>query len=246
MQHPPNEQAPERPVAGEHQAPINHDKRRRVILLSGGAAGLLLLVLIIAAGLNLSAYKTIDLAELTTLDPAESAASPVPGTSVDRTPEALELDKQLKKLLPRGAYVVIDRTNNWLWVRKGDEILLEAVISAGSGQVLDDPAGNRTWTFDTPTGAQKIRGLLRSPVWRRPDWAFIEEGLPVPKSDSERFEYGVLGEYALDLGDGYLIHGTLYERLLGRSVTHGCIRVGRDDLRTLVSLVSIGTPVYIF
>ena len=28
-----------------------------------------------------------------------------------------------------------------------------------------------------------------------------------------------------------MIHGTLYERLLGRAVSHGCIRVGRDDLR---------------
>jgi L,D-transpeptidase YbiS len=43
-----------------------------------------------------------------------------------------------------------------------------------------------------------------------------------------------------------MIHGTLYERLLGRPITHGCIRVGRDDLRFIAAAVRPGTPVYIF
>jgi len=43
-------------------------------------------------------------------------------------------------------------------------------------------------------------------------------------------EAGVLGDYALGFGQGYFIHGTLYTRLLGRNVTHGCIRVADKDL----------------
>ena len=43
-----------------------------------------------------------------------------------------------------------------------------------------------------------------------------------------------------------MIHGTLYERLLGRSVSHGCIRVGRDDLRQVYRAASVGTPIFIF
>jgi L,D-transpeptidase YbiS len=43
-----------------------------------------------------------------------------------------------------------------------------------------------------------------------------------------------------------MIHGTLYERLLGRSVSHGCIRVGRDDLRKIYRAASVGTPIFIF
>jgi len=68
--------------------------------------------------------------------------------------------------------------------------------------------------------------------------AFIEEGEPIPTDPRERFESGVLGEYGLYFGDGFLIHGTLYERLLGRNVTHGCIRLGRGDLR----VVQVGPP----
>jgi L,D-transpeptidase YbiS len=91
-----------------------------------------------------------------------------------------------------------------------------------------------------------VQSKSRNPIWRKPDWAFVEEGLPIPKDPAERFEAGALGEYALYIGDGYLIHGTLYENLLGRSVTHGCIRLGRADLRELYRQVAPGTPVFVF
>ena len=72
-----------------------------------------------------------------------------------------------------------------------------------------------TWMFKTPKGVFQIRGKTTSPVWKKPDWAFVEEGLPVPSvNHNSRFEYGVLGDYALSLGDGYMIHGTLYQRFL--------------------------------
>jgi len=43
-----------------------------------------------------------------------------------------------------------------------------------------------------------------------------------------------------------MIHGTLYERLLGRPVSHGCIRLGKEPLREVWRLAPIGTPVYIY
>lgn len=56
----------------------------------------------------------------------------------------------------------------------------------------------------------------------------------------------MLGEYAMGFGKGYFIHGTLYDRFLGRNVTHGCIRLNDEDLRTVHKLSDIGTPVMIF
>jgi L,D-transpeptidase YbiS len=120
------------------------------------------------------------------------------------------------------------------------------VISAGSGSILKDPAGNRKWVFDTPRGELPVQSKTVNPIWIKPDWAFIEEGEPVPQNFKDRVEEGVLGEYALSIGNGYLIHGTLYTRLLGRNVTHGCIRVGDEDLKTLYNASSAGTKVIIF
>ena len=98
--------------------------------------------------------------------------------------------------------------------------------------VLNEATGKkRQWVFDTPRGSFEVLSRAENPVWRKPDWAFVEDGEPIPTNPADRLDYGSLGEYALYFGNGYMIHGTLYERLLGRAVSHGCIRVGRDDLR---------------
>jgi hypothetical protein len=56
---------------------------------------------------------------------------------------------------------------------------------------------------------------------------------------------GQLGRFALDLGQGYLIHGTPDEESIGLAVTHGCIRVRDDDLAWLYKNISVGTRVVI-
>jgi lipoprotein-anchoring transpeptidase ErfK/SrfK len=166
---------------------------------------------------------------------------------VQQQSDRRKLLADLAKEVPRGLYVVIDQTNNRLYLKRDENVELEAVCSAGSGYILKESAtGGRKWVFDTPRGLFLIHNRIDDPAWRKPDWAFIEEGKPIPKDPSERVEYGTMGEYALDLGHGYFIHGTLYERLLGRSVTHGCIRLGRDDLRKVARAVTVGTPVYIY
>jgi hypothetical protein len=57
---------------------------------------------------------------------------------------------------------------------------------------------------------------------------------------------GALGPYALDLGDGYLIHGTDDPSSVGRAVTHGCIRLADDDIAWLFRHIPVGTPVYVY
>ncbi len=159
-----------------------------------------------------------------------------------------QLDAALQAKVPKGIYVVVDQTQNRIYLKKDEETILNAACSAGSGLILKegDWGKGRKWVFDTPRGLFKVKSRQENPVWKKPDWAFVEEGKPIPRNDDDRMDYGTLGEYSFQLGDGYMIHGTLYERLLGRSVTHGCIRVGRDDLRKIWKVVQVGTPVYIY
>lgn len=160
--------------------------------------------------------------------------------------KTMSLRKKIEALAPKEYYIVIDTTKNILYLKEGNRNVLEAVVSSGSGNVLEDPSGERRWVFDTPRGEYRIESKKTNPDWIKPDWAFIEEGKPLPESYEERVESGVLGSYALGFGNGYFIHGTLYTKLLGRNVTHGCIRVGDRDLETLYSLVRVGTRVIIF
>lgn len=54
-----------------------------------------------------------------------------------------------------------------------------------------------------------------------------------------------LGEYALDLGNGYMIHGTPQEATVGQASTHGCLRMRQGDLEWLYRNVPVGAPVTI-
>ncbi|MDQ3696666.1 MAG: L,D-transpeptidase [Gemmatimonadota bacterium] len=57
---------------------------------------------------------------------------------------------------------------------------------------------------------------------------------------------GILGPYALDLGNGYLLHGTPFADSIGAASTHGCIRLRDDDVMWLYEFVPAGTRVYIY
>lgn len=157
-----------------------------------------------------------------------------------------ELRQRLKNLTPNKIYIVVDTGRNMLYLKRGDGTIREAVISCGSGSILKDPSGKRRWVFDTPRGEYRMQTKKIDPVWIKPDWAFIEEAAEIPKDPRKRKEAGVLGDYALGLGNGYFIHGTLYTRLLGRNVTHGCIRVGDRDLENIYRVAGLGTRIYIF
>ena len=128
---------------------------------------------------------------------------------------------------------------------KTAQLIKQGKCSTGSYVQLE--GSDRNWIFKTPRGEFWIHGKTTSPVWKKPDWAFVEEGMPIPSSDHpSRYEYGVLGDYALSIGQGYLIHGTLYKRYLGAAVTHGCIRLNDEDLEKVYKTLSIGSKVYIY
>ncbi len=144
------------------------------------------------------------------------------------------------------SYLVINTTDNWFFLFRNKKLVREGYCSSGS-YILLKTRNDRHWVFKTPKGKYRIQGKTINPVWKKPDWAFIEEGLPVPpENDYTRFEYGVLGDYALSIGDGYLIHGTVYTRFLGMPVTHGCVRLNDEDLEAIYNTLNIGSRVYIF
>lgn len=144
------------------------------------------------------------------------------------------------------SYIVINTTDNRFYLYRNKKLVREGYCSSGSYTLLQS-RGNKKWIFKTPKGKYWIHGKTTNPVWKKPDWAFVEEGLPIPPpDDNSRFEYGVLGDYAMTIGDGYMIHGTIYKRFLGMPVTHGCVRLNDEDLEVIYNTLNIGSKVYIF
>lgn len=169
-----------------------------------------------------------------------------------RTQKAIESEVRLlrakvAKRLKGAAHLVIDAKANKLYVKKGARLLWQADVSVGRGGVLKDAKSGRRWEFVTPRGEFRVIGKAPDPLWRKPDWAYVEAGEPVPPpGDPSRMVSGELGAYVMNLGDGYLIHGTKREELLGRPASHGCVRVGAADLEKLYASVPNGTRVFIF
>jgi L,D-transpeptidase YbiS len=160
-----------------------------------------------------------------------------------------ELNKNRTKLnafIPKQPYIVISLTENHYWLYNAkNKLVKDGACSSGSYTTLDN--GKKTWTFKTPKGVHKIRDKRKDPVWVKPDWAFIEDGLPVPgPRHPSRYEPGVLGDYAMGIGDGYMIHGTIYQRFLGMAVTHGCIRLGDKDLEAVFKTLEVGSKVFVY
>ncbi|MCB0806409.1 MAG: L,D-transpeptidase [Bacteroidales bacterium] len=157
-----------------------------------------------------------------------------------------DLRSKLDKQTPKNFYLVINTTENKFRLYSGKSLIREGICSTGSYTLLMD-GNERKWKFETPKGIFKVQGKKTNPVWKKPDWAFVEEGLPIPSvNHPSRFEYGTLGDYALMLGNGYMIHGTIYQRFLGLPVTHGCVRMGDEDLELVYNKLKIGSTIYIY
>jgi lipoprotein-anchoring transpeptidase ErfK/SrfK len=157
------------------------------------------------------------------------------------------LSRKFANYTPGQSYIVINTTDNRFLLYRNKKLVREGFCSSGSYTRLSTADGNREWIFKTPKGQFWIQQKITKPLWIRPDWSFVEEGLPIPPPNHEsRFEYGVLGDYAMSLGDGYLMHGTLYKRFLGMPVTHGCVRLNDEDLEAIYNTLNIGSKVFIF
>jgi len=220
----------------EPQPKVSGGSKKRFLKIAGLV--FLIWLSILAAGyvIGWRASKTQDLQPTVTK----------PRSSKGLNSENAVLKKRLQIVGPRGLYIIIDTADNILYLKEGIKTSLKATVSAGSGSFLIEPSGTRRWIFDTPRGEFTIESKFVKPAWVKPDWAFIEEGKPIPKNPKDRVELGMLGDYALGFGDGYFIHGTLYTRLLGKNITHGCVRVGDEDLKILYQAATLGTKVYIF
>ncbi len=240
------DQAEESKAAAKGAAPARVERRprpqrrppRRVVvaLVTPPVLAILIAAVLVAYG----SYRDLPVGALAAAPPSEKPAKAI----TER--DLVQLEKKLAGIAPKGVYITVDTVENKLRVMRGNEVLRDALCSAGTGVVLEDPKSGKRWVFDSPRGVRKVLEKRKDPVWTMPDWAFIEEGEDLPRNWSDRIDKASLGDYALYLGDGYMIHGTLYQRYLGRNVTHGCIRLGDADLEFAYRNAPVGTLVYLY
>lgn len=129
--------------------------------------------------------------------------------------------------------VVVSKENRTLVVERGGDVLFFAPVSAGSEH---DPL---------PIGDWKVKGVARDPAFHYNPDLFWDADPSHSKAKIPAGPNNPVGRVWIDLDkEHYGIHGTPEPRTIGRTESHGCVRLTNWDALTLASLVKPGTPVH--
>lgn len=116
-------------------------------------------------------------------------------------------------------------------------------VDDGGVEVLSVPVAVGMETNPTPLGVAYVTELIET---------VDRSGAPNPDGAYGPYAFGLalhsdtITEFG-DGGDGQVgIHGTNRPELIGQAVSHGCVRLANDDIRSLVDLqLPLGVPVFI-
>ena len=153
---------------------------------------------------------------------------------------------------PRGMYRVRRKEIEPLWTPPDwhyAEVAREhglslRVLPPGRSVTLAD--GTRLTVRDRVVGIIRPGTTTFLPLPTDEEIVFDETLFIPPVGTINRRIVGELGRYGLDLGDGYLLHGTPDKETIGAAATHGCVRLHDEDIEWLYAFVPVGTPVYIY
>lgn len=111
--------------------------------------------------------------------------------------------------------------------------------------VVELPGGRHLLVKDGFVGVEDHLGIFRElPVDE--EIVFGRVLYIPPFGTRNRQVPGVLGPYRLLLANGVGLHGTNVPESIGKAVTHGCIRLGDDDITWLYDNVPLGARVVIY
>ena len=146
---------------------------------------------------------------------------------------------------PRGRLVVQSKDSNPAWVPP-DWHYVEQARARGVGLV--HLVRGQSYAGYTVQGSNVVMPSGQPAPAPKEGHELIAKGnLIVPPFGTVQRRYlGTLGTRRLDLGDGYGIHGTDEPSSIGRSVSHGCVRMLNKDVEQLYPMVAVGAPVFIY
>jgi hypothetical protein len=153
---------------------------------------------------------------------------------------------------PRGRHRVLSKTADPVWTPPDwayAEVALEHELDLGRLSATEPVRlrdGSVLAIRDSLVGVIRPPGRAFVPLPTDEHIVFDGTLFIPPIGTRNRRITGELGRFALDLGDGYLIHGTPDATSIGRAITHGCIRLRDEDIAWLYKFARQGTPVFIY
>lgn len=144
--------------------------------------------------------------------------------------------------------IVVDKSRFLLKVIQnndsGKKVLYKTKVALGMDGCKPQSKGGRC--YYTEPGDYAVRWKIHDP--KGIEWCIpnsMTQEYPDDVREGKRCFRGPLGRYALNIGKSYAIHGTDRPDLLGKRVSHGCIRVANSAMRVIYKLMDVGDPVKI-
>src|SRR5205807_2102711 len=124
-----------------------------------------------------------------------------------------DADHALQDFADTDQTILVSTAENTVYVRRGGNVVFKAICSTGKGDTVVETSNGVD--RELPAGAMILAGNT----------------IVIPPINVKQRHFAkVLGGFRLNLGDGYALHGTQQTAQLGRSVSHGCVRLGDKDL----------------
>jgi len=134
---------------------------------------------------------------------------------------------------PEGTEIWVSKNNSNLMVKQGDKLLYYAPVTSGSEH---DPL---------PIGDWKITGISRNPRFHYNPNLFWDAKATDEKAMIPAGPNNPVGVVWMELSkEHYGIHGTPEPKTIGKTTSHGCVRLTNWDALTVSQLVKAGTPVH--
>jgi hypothetical protein len=171
--------------------------------------------------------------------------------AVGRTKRLIYNGKEYDFTTPVGKRKVISKATSPLWIPP-DWHYFEIAVDRGL-QPVQLKKGSNIQLLDSTRIAVRGADVGRInqfgnfwPFTPGKEIIFDDKIFIPPVTANQRKVPEVLGTHKLEMGNGYLLHGTNEEGSIGEAVSHGCIRMYNEDVAQLYAMLPIGTPVYIF
>ena len=142
-------------------------------------------------------------------------------------------EKSEKVVPPEGTEVFVSKSQSTLRVMQGEKLLYFAPVTSGSEH---DPL---------PIGDWKVTGISRNPTFNYNPNLFWDAKPGDEKAKIPAGPNNPVGLVWIDLSkEHYGIHGTPEPQTIGKTTSHGCVRLTNWDAVTVSTLVKAGTPVH--
>ncbi|HEY7215653.1 MAG TPA: L,D-transpeptidase family protein [Thermoanaerobaculia bacterium] len=149
-----------------------------------------------------------------------------------RVPNVRPVALPEKGQAPDGTEVTVSKSAGTLTVKRGDQVIFFAPVTSGSEH---DPL---------PIGNWKVTAVSPHPTFNYNPDLFWDAEASDTKAKIKPGPNNPVGVVWIDINkEHYGLHGTPEPQTIGKTQSHGCVRLTNWDALTLAGLVKVGTPV---